>query len=375
MRIKNFSKRSIGPKDVLSVRALNNHGIALLMVTWILMLLMVIVTEFCFSMRVRTNTTRNLKETTQAYYLAMAGVNQAIAEVVNNGGTPEPVTTVEGLTDDAKPVPWRVNTENPVILLGGGEFQVWIENQSGKIDINTADRQMLLLVLGDFELDDTEKEIIVDSILDWRDADDFHRTNGAEDDYYKSLPKPYEAKNADFENVEELLRVRGITPGLYFGGLEKRLAVFPADTAEPARKSRTASRTRRSRQSREESTGRLNINAISPALWAAFPKMDPDLISKIMEFRKEQDFKSISQLQEIVGPEVYQSVSRYLTTESSPYYTLHSIGRIAGSRITSGICAEVWFNPKIPGKYRIIGWQDEDLFRPPVADPTREKNA
>lgn len=344
---------------------LNNRGIALLMVIWILMLLMVIVTEFCFSMRVRTNTTRNLKETTQSYYLAMAGVNQAIAEIINNRGTPDAVTTVKGLTDEEAGIPWRVNTENPVVTLGGGEFQVWIENQSGKIDLNAADRKMLMLVLGGFELNDAQKETIVDSILDWRDADHLHRTSGAEDDYYESLPHPYEARDADFESVEELLMVRGVTPQVYFGGLEKRLAVFPKENAASG-KSRTAGRVRRSPA---ETAGRLNINAVSPDLWAAFPKMDADLISKITEFRKEHDFKSVAQLQEIVGPEIYHSISPYLTTESSPYYTLHSIGRICGSRISSEICADVWFDPQIPGKYRIMGWRDEDTFRPPGTNP------
>jgi general secretion pathway protein K len=61
------------------------------------------------------------------------------------------------------------------------------------------------------------RDIIVDSILDWRDADDFYRIHGAENDYYQSLKEPYRCKNGNFDSIEELLLVRGITPALFYG--------------------------------------------------------------------------------------------------------------------------------------------------------------
>jgi general secretion pathway protein K len=77
-----------------------------------------------------------------------------------------------------------------------------------------------------FDLDDKEKDIIVDSILDWRDNDDLRRLHGAEDEYYQSLPDPYRAKNDDFESVEELLLVKGITPEIFHGGLKNIVTVY-----------------------------------------------------------------------------------------------------------------------------------------------------
>jgi type II secretory pathway component PulK len=58
---------------------------------------------------------------------------------------------------------------------------------------------------------------IADAILDWLDADDNSRDNGAEVDYYSSLTPPYAARNGSLQSIEELLLVRGVTPQLLFG--------------------------------------------------------------------------------------------------------------------------------------------------------------
>ena len=58
---------------------------------------------------------------------------------------------------------------------------------------------------------------ISDAILDWLDADDTPRDNGAESDYYASLTPPYAPRNGPIQSIEELLLVRGVTPQLLFG--------------------------------------------------------------------------------------------------------------------------------------------------------------
>ncbi len=59
-------------------------GIALFLVLWVLTLLSVIVGEFCYSMRTEVNITRNFKDQTEAYYIALAGLNRAIGELIRN---------------------------------------------------------------------------------------------------------------------------------------------------------------------------------------------------------------------------------------------------------------------------------------------------
>jgi type II secretory pathway pseudopilin PulG len=60
-------------------------------------------------------------------------------------------------------------------------------------------------------------EAVADAILDWLDEDDEAREFGAESAYYATLEPPYAPKNGPLDTVEELLRVRGVTPEMLFG--------------------------------------------------------------------------------------------------------------------------------------------------------------
>ncbi len=60
-------------------------------------------------------------------------------------------------------------------------------------------------------------DAIADAILDWIDADDTPREQGAESEFYGSLQPAYTPRNAPPASIEELLLVRGVTPELLFG--------------------------------------------------------------------------------------------------------------------------------------------------------------
>ncbi|MEZ6126033.1 MAG: type II secretion system protein GspK [Planctomycetaceae bacterium] len=58
---------------------------------------------------------------------------------------------------------------------------------------------------------------IVDAILDWLDSDDDRRPGGAESADYETLSVSYSCKNGPMETIEELLKVQGVTPALFYG--------------------------------------------------------------------------------------------------------------------------------------------------------------
>ena len=58
---------------------------------------------------------------------------------------------------------------------------------------------------------------IAAAIVDWRDSDSSVSSNGAEDETYSKLSSAYKTKNADFESVEELRLVNGMTPAILYG--------------------------------------------------------------------------------------------------------------------------------------------------------------
>ncbi|MGE0083276.1 MAG: general secretion pathway protein GspK [Desulfococcaceae bacterium] len=346
---------------------MNERGIALFIVLWVLALLSVIAGQFCHAMRTEINITRNFSEETRCYYIAKAGLNIALAELIRSRTRPGtqasegtafqtegdkrlfPVRKTKGVSasgekkkDDidteSEVILWRVNTDIPPVPFADGNFTVHMGNESGKIDINRADERMLKMILGSFDMDEKTVEIIADSILDWRDADDLHRINGAENKYYQSLPNPYSAKNGNFDSPEELLLVKGMTPEIFYGGLSEMLTVH----SDPA----------------QGETNRININAASAKMLMALPGMTEELVTALAEYRKEKDFKAISQLIPILGDEVYAAVSPYLSVQLSDVYTIRSEGSVSDSSAREGVCAVVKIDPRLKERYTVMQWTD-----------------
>ena len=201
--------------------ARQEKGFALLAVILVLALLAVVVTEFAFSMRLEASMVRAYRDSILARNLAEAGIQQAIREILTDAnvhGLDESgqvaFYTVPAGATAAKRYPSLTRTEVP---LGAGAFSYRISDEEGRLSVNggIADRmQRLLTALG---VDKIERDSIVDSIEDWRDANDTKRANGAESDDYLKLPIPYRARNGNFQDTDELLQVKGITPDLYFG--------------------------------------------------------------------------------------------------------------------------------------------------------------
>ena len=340
-------------------------GIALFLVLWVLTLLSVIVGEFCYSMRTEVNITRNFKDQTEAYYIALAGLNRAIGELIRNTVIPpkiqEDVLPGEEKETEAEAPRWRINTDIPPVSFGNGQFKVTIGNESGKVNINQANRDMLIMLLKGFDLDPQEQDVIADSILDWRDPNKLHRVNGAEDDYYQSLPEPYECKDGDFDTVEELLMVRGVTPEIFYGGLKDmvtahRLGKSPRKTRGP-----------------RGGSGKISINAASKEMLLTLPLMTEDLVQEIVNYRKESDFVSLVDVASLVGPGAYQAIVPFIGLEISTYYTVVSEGRLEGSRIRRGVEVFVEINKGLKKGYRVIQWRDR-LARAVEKSPARDSD-
>lgn len=340
-------------KKLAGIILKSERGIALFLVLWVLMLLTVIVGEFCYAMRTEVNIARNFKEETQTYYIAEAGLNKAITELIRNEVVPQKAKSPDSEEEEIR---WRINADIPAILFGQGYFKVKIGNESGKININRAGVRLLKMMLSGFDLEEEEKNIIVDSIMDWRDKDRLHRVNGAEDDYYLSLPEPYKCKNGDFDSVEELLLVRGMIPEMFYGGLRDIITVYQDEET-------TSKKRHRSRKKKGFDFNKTNINAASPQMLRYLPQMTEDLVQDIMEYRKEKDFRSLSELSHIVGPDVYAAIAPYITLKTCPYYTIKSAGMVEGSQTRQGVEALVKIDRRLKKGYCVIRWLDSLEFQ------------
>ncbi len=194
-------------------------GIALMMTLWTLVLLIAIAMEFSHSTRTEINTTKNFKEEIETYFLAEAGINLAIAEILQEAEyhtLDEENGEIEFGRKNLKDIPLSEYRKD--IKLGNGSFSYSIEDDNGKLNLNIIPRSTITKMLelsgmGTGSLRDT----IADSILDWKDKDNLHRFNGAEDDYYLSLSPPYECKDDFFDTVEELLWLKGMSKEILYG--------------------------------------------------------------------------------------------------------------------------------------------------------------
>lgn len=200
--------------------AKDERGFALIAVLLILAMVGVLGTEFAYSMRLEASAARAYKETVIAGHLAEAAVQQAMREIVSN-------QTYVTLDDDGLLTFYTLDRQplkrlpRQKVPLGAGHFSYRLTDESARINVNSSPAARLDLLLRTLGVDKIERDGIVDSIQDWRDANEEHRLNGAESDYYMKLPVPYRAHNGNFESIAELLQVKGVTPALFKGTPER----------------------------------------------------------------------------------------------------------------------------------------------------------
>lgn len=210
----------------------NQRGFALLAVMLGLTLLSVIVLEFAFAMRLEASAGHAFKEDRLAAHLAEGAVQQALVEIASAAPIASMDKTgrlvfyrlVGGSTlPAALPVLERARTP-----LGAGAFAYRITDEEGRLDLNLATPERLRRLLTGLGADAQTRDVVVDSLEDWKDSDELRHANGAEsDDHYLHLPVPYRARNSRLQDVAELRQIRGITPALYEGrGAQPGLAAL-----------------------------------------------------------------------------------------------------------------------------------------------------
>jgi general secretion pathway protein K len=173
--------------------------------------------EFSHSMRMEALAVRTFKETTIARHLADAAVALAAREIFADYG-------YVGLGEDGEvtfftrtglPFPRPARTNVP---FGPGAISYRLFDEQGRLNINAVRRDRLERLLQELRLEKADRDVILDSIEDWRDANEEHRVNGAEsEDTYLKLPVPYRSHNANLLSTTELLQIKGVTPAIFYG--------------------------------------------------------------------------------------------------------------------------------------------------------------
>ena len=346
------SDTPVPPNSLL--RTPNSNGVALIMVLWVIAILTVVVLEFSFAMRTEVHITQNYKEELQLYALAEGGVQRAIAELIFKHD-PRVQQYRKTLKDEQAPSEkkeWVTDGRAYELPSEPGTTEIRIMSEAAKININTVTENRLRKIIENLGLEGEKRDIVVDSIMDWKDPNDLHRLNGAENDYYQSLEEPYQAKDANLDSIEELLLVRGVTPDLYYGkkGTKKG--------EEGENPDRAGLKDIFSIYSLGE---QVDINSATlPVLRSALGI--PEMVSRaIVKARGEKVFENLPDLQLRV-PELLPFMSEiqsFIVFRSMiPYYTIEARGKPKEGGASRGIKVIVKIDTREKEKYKVIQWVD-----------------
>ena len=223
--------------------------------------------------------------------------------------------------------------DNP---LGPGSFSVKIIDLERKFNINQIAEGNSFILRRALEVSGAEHvdfTAISDAFLDWRDADDMPHLSGAESSDYLNMPNPgytpYIAKNAPLDEPTELLRIRGITPELFWGGAGKPRPLSFKQQGNVGASGQflgglvnlftTLSR------------GVVNLNTAPAEVLQLIPGIDETIAHGIIATRSGLDgvdgteddapFRSAEELMNLPGmvPQLVQQIRGFLVTRSSTF--------------------------------------------------------
>ncbi|HWH80114.1 MAG TPA: hypothetical protein VNT76_22200, partial [Candidatus Binatus sp.] len=234
---------------------------------------------------------------------------------------------------------------------GAGVFRVRLIDESGKVNINRANEESLRRIFTNLGIDDARRDILVDSIMDWRDPDDLHRVNGAEKDYYLGLSPPYSAKNGPLDGVEDLLWIRGMTAELFFGYAEPETSA-----AQPQRVALKDIFTV------DSPIDRVNLRTASAEVIHAVMGIPLEKCRAFIEERKKSSEKTLADLLPLLGIGSGDPALQLFIFTNPSVVAVEAEGRLADSQVVRRVKGIV----RLGGArgYELLRWLDRDFSLP-----------
>ena len=186
------------------------RGFALVAAVWLLVVLSIVSLEFSLRAREQHLAAANAIEEERARAAALGGLEHARARLGRMlAEKPERAGSAPAEWLD----PWRhadtVLTQPTA--LDDVRYRLRIRDVGARLNLNLASEAELRRFFVALEVDAAQADEIAQSVLDWRDPDDFRRGRGAERDYYLRRGGAVLPRNAPFASLADLGFVRGMT--------------------------------------------------------------------------------------------------------------------------------------------------------------------
>jgi general secretion pathway protein K len=306
-----------------------NKGGALLAVLWLSAALSAIAFSLAASVRGETERATTALDSVRAYYVATGGLERALLHI--EWGPPYYVSGAPRM----------------VFQFASGEAVVELIPEDAKVNVNTAPVEELYRLLTALGAGDAQAREITFAIEDWRSPVGM-TARPALDDYYLSLNPSFRPRHASFQEIEELLLVKGMTPELFYGSYER--AGDGALRPRGALKDCVA----------VMGGGQFDVNTAPPAALLS-TGLAPDLVAALVAARRVAPFQTQDEVRTLIGN---APGSERLGIGGGLFMTLRSTGRI---RLQNGqlsderrsVAAMVKLQAPDNGRpYTILRWND-----------------
>jgi hypothetical protein len=200
--------------------AKKNSGFAVIIALVAVTVLTLLAGAFAYAMKIETKLAANTNDDEQFYWIGRGGVERACWWLsLEDPGYSSLQQYWAGGPGDG------LETNSPLAFeslsgfqIGEGTVSLHMEEQESKININWAPAPLLQQVLTVQGADASAISVVSDSIQDWREQGQVARPAGAKSDFYLGQVPSYYCKNASFDNLDELMLVKGVTRDMFYGG-------------------------------------------------------------------------------------------------------------------------------------------------------------
>ncbi len=179
-----------------------NHtykGFALITVLWITAFLAVIAGSVSYQARASLGLANNTVGSLKTKHAAEGALFLSVHKLINRD-------ELQG---------FKLKKPNYSYEIDDVKITVSVVDESGKVDINLAPIDLLKTLFIAVGLNEKNSALISDTIGDWRDRDGLKRIDGAEDQDYAANGFAYESKDDEFDSIDELSLVLGMTPEIF----------------------------------------------------------------------------------------------------------------------------------------------------------------
>jgi general secretion pathway protein K len=330
------------------------NGVVLVALLWVLAALSLLALNFAASVRTEASLAQSAGEAERAYFFARGGLEEVIYLLAFPDKDPE---------KQSRLFPYAGGMNHYWLYQEDLVCHVALQDEAGKMDLNHCSEGSLERLLGVLGVEEYQALDIARRVVEWRKP-----ARLSEADRQESYSESSTANHRDFNSVEELLMVGGVTREMLYGGprrneqgkieIRRGLAEYVTVYLE---------------------NGRLNINYAEPEVLVSALDIDLDTGQSIAEERGTEPFKSASDLsQRIVGRVPGESLSA-LATDFSKAYCLVATAYRRGSKVRRSVKAVIrldaqwkshhekliWYDEYWPSE-RILRWSEPGSLRNPV---------